>query len=179
MGQKNFYKKLLTLDSKVKDKFNQNDTQRSIRAFEVKKYTKTSMYDWIKKTKPNFKENNFLKIYIDFNREKLVKKIALRTEKMIKLGAIDEVKRFNKLIIKKDHNANKVIGIGELTKYLNHEIKIDEAKELISIRTRQYAKRQSTWAKSKMISWNKIAPNEISRWIKKINKSSLKLDQLI
>jgi tRNA dimethylallyltransferase len=62
---------------------------------------------------------------------------------------------------------------------LNTEIKLDEAKELISIRTRQYAKRQTTWARSKMVSWNKIDPKEILNWIKRINKSSLKLDQLI
>jgi tRNA dimethylallyltransferase len=72
-----------------------------------------------------------------------------------------------------------VIGIDELTKYLNNQIDIEASKELITIRTRQYAKRQATWASSKMVSWNKIGPNEISSWIKKINKSSLKLDQLI
>ena len=57
---------------------------------------------------------------------------------------------------------------------------LDEAKELIYIKTRQYAKRQATWARSRMLSWKKINPNfENSSWIKKINKSSLKLDQLI
>ena len=35
-GQKKFYKKLLKLDPKVKDKFDPNDTQRSIRAYEIK-----------------------------------------------------------------------------------------------------------------------------------------------
>ena len=83
------------------------------------------------------------------------------------------------LKLKKERSANKVIGIDELTKYLNNEIRLDEAKELISIRTRQYAKRQVTWARSKMVSWNKIDQREIFDWIKKINKSSLKLDQLI
>ena len=43
---------------------------------------------------------------------------------------------------------------------------LDEARELIAIRTRQYAKRQVTWARSRMISWNKINPNEIYSWIK-------------
>ena len=98
---------------------------------------------------------------------------------MIKIGAIQEVKKFNKLRLKKERSANKVIGINELTKYLNNEVKLDETKELISIRTRQYAKRQATWARSKMVSWNKIDPERILNWIKKINKSSLKLDQLI
>ena len=98
---------------------------------------------------------------------------------MIKAGAIQEVKRFNKLKINKEQSVSKVIGIVELTKYLDNQIEIKELKELITIRTRQYAKRQVTWARSKMILWNKIDPNEILYWVKKINKSFLKLDQLI
>jgi len=178
-GQKKFYKKLLKIDPKSKNKFDPNDIQRTIRAFEIKVHTKVSMYDWILKTKSNFKNNEFLKLYINFDRESLVKRIFQRTSKMIKIGAIQEVKKFNKIKLKKKRSVNKVIGIDELTKYLNNEIKLNETKELISIRTRQYAKRQATWARSKMVSWNKIAPEEILNWIKKINKSSLKLDQLI
>ena len=178
-GQEIFYKKLLKIDPKSKNKFDPNDVQRTIRAFEIKSYTKVSMYDWLSKTKSNFKDNEFLKLYINFDRDSLIKRITKRTSKMIKIGAIQEVKKFNKLKLKKERSANKVIGIDELTKYLNNEVKLDETKELISIRTRQYAKRQATWARSKMVSWNKIYPEGILNWIKKINKSSLKLDQLI
>jgi tRNA dimethylallyltransferase len=178
-GQEAFYKNLLKIDPKSKNKFDPNDVQRTIRAFEIKSYTKISMYDWLGKTKSNFKDKEFLKLYINFDRESLIKRISQRTSKMVKIGAIQEVKKFNKLRLKKELSANKVIGIEELTKYLNSEIKLDETKELIFIRTRQYAKRQATWARSKMVSWNKIDPKEILNWIKKINKSSLKLDQLI
>ena len=93
-GQKVFYKKLLKIDHKVKDKFDPNDTQRSIRAFEIKSFTKISMYEWLNKTKPKFKDKEFLKIYIEYKREDLVKRISLRTTKMIQEGAIKEVKKF-------------------------------------------------------------------------------------
>ena len=76
-GQKKFYKKLLKLDIKIKNKFNSNDAQRSIRAFEVKFYTKISMYDWLNKTSPEFNDNEFLKLYIDFNRSELLKRISM------------------------------------------------------------------------------------------------------
>ena len=178
-GQKKFYKKLVKLDPKVKNKFNPKDTQRSIRAFEVKTHTKISMYDWFSKTKPTFKESVFLKFYVNFERSKLIKRIEKRTINMIKMGAIQEVAQFNKLRIKKDKSINKVIGIEELTKYLKNEIKLKQAKELIAIKTRQYAKRQTTWARSRMIKWTKIEPHQLSLNIKKITKSSLKLDQLI
>ena len=137
------------------------------------------MYDWLNKTKPIFKESVFLKFYVNFERSKLIKRIQKRTENMIKKGAIQEVVKFNKLRIKKDKSINKVIGIDELTKYLNNQIKLKQAKELITIKTRQYAKKQTTWARSRMIEWTKIEPQQLSSTIKKINKSSLKLDQLI
>jgi len=178
-GQKKFYKKLIKLDPKVKNKFDPMDTQRSIRAFEIKMYTKISMYDWFNKTKPIFNENVFLKFYLNFERSKLIERIEKRTVNMIKKDAIQEVIRFIKQRIKKDKSSNKVIGIGELTKYLKNQIELEEAKELIAIKTRQYAKRQTTWAKSRMIKWTKIEPHQLSFTIKKITKSSLKLDQLI
>ena len=177
-GQEKFYKKLLKIDSKVKNKFNPSDVQRSIRAFEIKAYTKVSMYDWLNKTKPVFNEDVFLKFYINFERKELIKRIEKRTANMIKKEAIQEVVRFNKLRIKKDHSSNKVIGIEELSKYLKNQIKFEQAKELIAIKTRQYAKRQTTWARSRMVRWTKIAPNKLLHVIKKINKSSLKLDQI-
>ena len=176
-GQKKFYKKLLKLDPKVKDKFDPNDTQRSIRAYEIKSYTNISMQDWLTKTKSEFKDSDFLKLHIETKREKLIERINLRTSKMISSGAINEVKKFLKLKIKKDHSVNKVIGIDELTQYLNKKITLDQAKDLISIKTRQYAKRQATWARTRMISWKKINPIKINNYIKKLNKSLLKLDQ--
>jgi tRNA dimethylallyltransferase len=178
-GQKKFYKKLLKIDSSVKNKFDPNDVQRSLRAFEIKSYTKISMYEWLDKTKSVFKDNQFLKLYIDFKREELVHRISLRTTKMIDNGALKEVKNFLKLKIKKDHSVNKVIGIDELTQFLRNEIDLDKAEDLISIKTRQYAKRQATWARSRMILWKKINPSKIPGYIKKLNKSSLKLDQLM
>ena len=177
-GQKKFYKKLLKLDPKIKDKFDPNDTQRSIRAYEIKSYTNISMYDWLTKTKSEFKDNDFLKLHIETKREKLIERIDLRTSDMINGGAVNEVKKFLKLKIKKNQSVNKVIGVAELTQYLNREITLEEAKELILIKTRQYAKRQATWARTRMISWVKIDQTKLDNYIKKLKKSSLKLDQL-
>ena len=177
-GQKKFYKKLLKIDPKVKGKFDQNDSQRTIRAFEIKSFTKVSMYDWFNKTTSEFRDSDFLKLYLSVDREELIKRINKRTLVMMKEGAIKEVKKFISLKIKKEQSVNKVIGIDELTQYLENKIDLDEAVELILIKTRQYAKRQATWARTRMTSWNKITLTAIDGYIKKLNKSSLKLDQL-
>ena len=167
LGQKSFYKKLLKLDPTSKNKINSTDVQRSIRAYEVKAFTNKSLHDWFKNTKSYFKNEDFLKIYIDFSRQELIKRINLRTEKMLKSGAIEEVKRFIKLKVRRDQSVNKAIGIDEIKKYLNNEKDLSEIKENISIKTRQYAKRQSTWARGHMMSWFKIKPQEINKFLKK------------
>ena len=166
IGQENFYKKLIKLDSLAINQIYPNDVQRTIRAYEIKKYTKISMYKWFKKTKQFFNKDVFLKFYIDFNREKLIERINSRVEKMFKNGAIKEVQRFNKLIIKKENSANKVIGIQEISKYLNGEIGLLEAKKQILIKTRQYAKRQTTWARGQMMNWQKIEPQNLTSALK-------------
>ena len=167
LGQKNFYKKLLKLDPTSKNKINPSDVQRSIRAYEVKKYTKKSIHDWFENTKSYFKKDDFLKIYIDFLRQELIQRINLRTEKMLKTGAIKEVKKFIKLKVRRDKSVNKAIGINEIKQYLNNEKKLSEIKEKISIKTRQYAKRQSTWARGNMQNWNKMNPISLKKFLKK------------
>jgi tRNA dimethylallyltransferase len=168
IGQNKFYKQLLKLDPLSKNKINPTDTQRSIRAFEVKKFTKKSLQEWFKNTKSNYLEDDFFKIYIDYPRDELIERIHQRTGKMIKMGAVNEVKRFLKLKIKKQMTACKAIGINEIQEYLAKEKKIDEIKEKISIKTRQYAKRQSTWARGHMSNWIKLKPSEINKFLKKI-----------
>ena len=49
IGQKEFYKKLIKLDPISKNKISPSDTQRTLRAYEVKKFTKKSIYQWAKK----------------------------------------------------------------------------------------------------------------------------------
>ena len=168
LGQKKFYKKLINFDPLIKNKIDKNDVQRSIRAYEIKYQTKKSIFDWFKKTKTFFSSNEFIKLYIDYPREELIKRINLRVNDMFKEGAIQEVKRFNRLKVKKENSSNKVIGIKEITNLLNKQCTLEQAKELISIKTRQYAKRQATWARGQMQSWQKINPKKLTLALKKL-----------
>ena len=167
-GQKRFYKNLIKIDPLVKNLINPNDVQRAIRAFEIKKFTKKSITQWFKGTKILFNPDSFIKIYIDFPRQELVNRINKRVEQMFKEGAVLEVKKYNRLKVKKDYSSNKVIGIEEIGKFLKGELNLNEAKERIFIKTRQYAKRQTTWARGQMSSWQKIEPHNLSLTLKKL-----------
>ncbi len=168
LGQKKFYKQLIKLDPLINEKINSTDVQRSIRAYEVKSYTKKSLVDWFKNTKSKFTNDDFIKIYIDFPRQDLIDKISTRVDQMLKQGAITEVKKFLKLKVSKDKTSNKVIGINEIKDFLNKKSDLNEIKEKITTKTRQYAKRQSTWARGQMMNWQKINPNNLKKFLKKI-----------
>ncbi len=168
IGQKIFFKQLIKLDPLINEKINPTDVQRSIRAYEIKSFTKKSLVEWFKNTKSKYTDEEFIKIYIDFPRDNLLEKISMRVDKMLKEGAIEEVKKFLRINLRKDNSVNKVIGINEIKDYLNKKYDLKETREKITIKTRQYAKRQSTWARGQMMNWQKVNPKDLNNILKKI-----------
>ena len=171
LGYKKFYEKLLSLDPKVKNKILPSDSQRTQRAYEVKLKTKKSLFDWIANTKSDFLDYDIKKIFLNTPREELLTKIYNRTEQMFKQNCIAEVKKFNLLKLNKSFSAHKLIGVQEITKYLDENLTLDQCKELINIKTRQYAKRQNTWARGHMKNWNKLYSKDFSILLKKSLKA--------
>ena len=168
IGQKKFFLELLKIDPLIKNQINNLDTQRSIRAYEIKSYTKKSMSNWFKNTKSDYDKSDFFKIYIDFPRKDLIERINQRSKEMIESGAILEVKKFIKLRVPKEKSLSKAIGISEIKEYLQKKIQTEQLIEKISIKTRQYAKRQSTWARGNMRDWIKVNPDGLNKILKKI-----------
>ena len=170
LGHNNFYEKLLNIDPKVKNRILPTDSQRAQRAFEVILKTKKSLFDWTINTKSDFISYEIRKIFLDIPREELLKKISKRTELMFNNKCIEEVKKFNSLKINKSLSANKLIGVQEINAFLKGSISMDQCKELINIKTRQYAKRQNTWARGHMKNWNKLYSKDLSILLKKTLK---------
>ena len=168
LGAKKFFLRLIKEDPLVRNHLIQSDTQRVIRAYEIKKFTNKSMYEWFKNTKSEFEKNDFFKIYIDFPRTDLLVRIKERAVDMLDNGAVSEVKKFMKLKVPKVKSANKAIGINEIKEFIKKKIKIEDVIDKISIKTRQYAKRQTTWARGNMSDWNKIKSSGLKAFLKKI-----------
>ena len=82
--------------------------------------------------------------------------IYLRNQKLIKVK------------ISRSKTAQKAIGIREIKAYLDKNIQKQELIEKISIKTRQYAKRQTTWARGNMLEWNKFESDGLNNFLKKI-----------
>jgi len=170
LGYKDFYQKLLNIDPKIKNKILPTDSQRIQRAYEVILKTKKSLFDWTINTKSDFIDFEIKKVFIDIPREELLKKITQRTELMFKKKCMEEVKRFNSFKLGKSFSANKLIGVQEINNHLKGLISLDQCKELINIKTRQYAKRQNTWARGHMKNWNKLYSKDFSTLFKKTLK---------
>ena len=131
------------------------------------------MFELTKKTKSNFENGIFKKLFINTPKDVLHKKIDKKVDSMFNQGAVDEVTNFYKMKINKELSPNKIIGIKEIGDYLNGKISLIQAKELIKQKTRQYTKRQFTWARGHMKSWEMIySPNINDLYKKAINKIS-------
>ena len=170
IGYKKFYSRLLKIDPKVKGKILPTDSQRTQRAYEVFLMTNKSLFDWMLSTKSDFSSYQIKKIYLNVPRNELLKNITHRTNLMFEKKCIDEVKKFNLLKINKSLSANKLIGVREINEYLRGSVTLDKCQELINIKTRQYAKRQNTWARGHMGNWNKLYSKNLSILIKKVLK---------
>ena len=171
IGYKKFYKKLISSDPLCKNKILASDTQRVLRAFEVKRFTKKSIYEWAKNTKSDFTDYDVRKIYLNIPREKLLIKINDRTKKILAdQKCLKEVKNFLNLNIMKSLPANKIIGIAEIKSFFEGGQTYKQLIENVNIKTRQYAKRQSTWSRGHMTDWVRVYSDKSSNLFKKILK---------
>jgi len=81
---------------------------------------------------------------LQVDRDILRERIALRTEKMVQSGLIDEVAELER-IYGRVPNSMKAIGIIEVLEYLDGKVSKEEMSALISTHTAQLAKRQQTF----------------------------------
>ncbi|MGL9718890.1 MAG: tRNA (adenosine(37)-N6)-dimethylallyltransferase MiaA [Wolbachia sp.] len=147
LSKEEFYKLVLSKDSKIQGKIFMNDSHRLSRALEVITETGKSIFVWQENRQPPL-FNNF-KIYTILpERENVYRKINSRFIKMVENGAIDEVEKLLSMNLAPHLPAMKAHGVPEIIKYLKGELNLDEAIQIAQTNTRHYAKRQYTWFKN-------------------------------
>ena len=169
-GLEELQKKLAIVDPKASEKINPNDKQRIIRALEVYEGTNKRISEfWLMKREKiiNYESINFK---IDADRKWIYKNCDLRVDYMFENGVIEEVRHLLNKNYSKNSPIMKAIGVDEITLFLNNDITIDRASELIKFKTHQYAKRQITWINNQMISWNSINTQYSNKIINEIIK---------
>jgi len=152
-GLSELYRELREIDPTYAAKIHPKDKQRITRALEVFYQTQKPFSAWHQLT-PKESIYECIKIGLRRDLEELTPILVSRIEKMIELGAIEEVR---KAIEKyKDTTLPGFTGIGvkEIVAYLENKMSFAEMQQEWLKNTRAYAKRQVTWfKKEKNVLW--------------------------
>lgn len=144
-GNEYLHNKLMKIDKSSGEKISIKDKKRIIRALEIYDSTGRTMSEYNKNFRVMNEDYNLLYISLDMDRAKLYERINNRVDIMLEKGLIDEVKSILEMGYNKDLISLKAIGYKEIIMYLENEISLEEAIELIKKASRNYAKRQLTW----------------------------------
>lgn len=162
-GASYVYEKLRSLDPDAADQIHPNDYVRIERALEAYYLTGAKMSQL--QEKHGFRDNKYevLKIGISEEREVLKKKIDERVDRMIKEGLVDEIEKLREMGFVRDLKPMQSIGYKHINHYIDGEITLDKAMELIKRDTKRLAKRQMTWLRrDKDIHWYHI-PKDLDK----------------
>ena len=149
-------------DPDVLEKIDVKNQRRVQRAWEVLKATNKSILYWQSNNASPLVSSDATLLLVEIERESLTKRISARVDFMLESGAIKEVEKVYKTCWDVNLPFSKAIGAQDIISYLNSGISLDKLTQNISLKTRQFAKRQRTWHRNYMKNWISIDPSKIS-----------------
>ncbi|WP_312652202.1 tRNA (adenosine(37)-N6)-dimethylallyltransferase MiaA [Proteiniclasticum sp.] len=143
-GNEEVHRMLASVDPEAAEKIHPNNLKRVIRALEVQHVTGKpfSSFKDTGRLNPKYDVHYF---YLNKNRKDLYEGIDRRVEIMMDMGLLDEIRRLKASGLDESYVSMKGIGYKEMLSYLDGECSLEEAKDLVKQRSRNYAKRQLTW----------------------------------
>ena len=145
--QQDAYDLLYEIDKEYMQKIEKNDRYRIEKAYAIYKQSGLIPSEFFEKN-PKTPFAKDLKIFeILWDKEELRKRIALRTNQMVKSGLIDEIIYLEKKYTRAP-NCMSSIGVVETLEYLDGKLSKQELEDKISLNTSKLAKRQNTFNKS-------------------------------
>lgn len=149
---------LAELDAETRAAIDTLNPMRVQRAWEVLHSTGKGIKAWQAETPPPLLPlAAAFPVLFDVDKDWLNTRIARRFDLMLDQGALDEAEA-NLPDWDPSHLSAKAIGAPELIAHLQGNLSLDQAREAATIATRQFAKRQRTWFRSKMKDWHAYRP---------------------
>lgn len=148
-GTEYIYSILRECDPKAAEKIHKNNIKRVIRAIEYYWQTGEKISEHNARERQKKASCDYLLFILYDERDVLYKKINMRVDEMIKAGLVEEVENLLKEGYSPSLTSMQGLGYKEILKYINGEISLTEAAELLKKSTRHFAKRQVTWFKNR------------------------------
>ena len=144
-GETKLYNMLCSVDKEYAETVHKNNVKRVVRALEYHHFTgrKFSEYNEIQRNQEA--EYHFCYFALNDVRERLYERINSRVDQMVKDGLVFEVTALRDKGYQRNSVSMQGLGYKEIYAYLEGEITLDEAIEIIKRDTRHFAKRQLTW----------------------------------
>ncbi len=156
-------------DPEMARRLDPNDGQRIVRGLEVFHATGTSLAEWQRKPgTPVLDAAAAVKLVVLPERPVLYARAGQRFNAMMAAGAQDEARALNTLALDPALPAMRALGVGPLIAAVRGEIATADAVTQSKTETRQYIKRQETWLRQHMITWNTITEKETKSIVAKI-----------
>jgi tRNA dimethylallyltransferase len=144
-GPEHLHRVLARLDPASASRIASRDTQKVIRAIEMRILAKKPVGEIHGEGRRSLEGYAVKKIGLSPPREDLYARIEERTKSMIRDRWLDEVRRLVSKGISPDAKPFQFIGYSELRSHLNGQLTLESAAQKIQQSTRQFAKRQLTW----------------------------------
>lgn len=166
LGAGKLHEHLAEKDPLMAERLRPTDTQRIVRALEVLGSSGRSLSAWQEmQGTPLIDPARARCFVISADRAVLHERADRRFDAMLGRGALDEVRRLEQLQLAADLPAMRAIGVAPLLRAIRGETTLEDATVDAKAETRQYIKRQQTWLRRNMISWNNISTQEIEKSI--------------
>lgn len=153
---------LAARDPEMAERLVPSDTQRIVRALEVHEASGRSLAEWQTGARaPILDPQQTVRIVVAPERAELYRRIDARFEAMMAAGALEEVRQLGDQNLDHGLPVMRAHGVRPLLRYLAGELTREEVVAAVQTETRQYAKRQLTWARGNMMSWKWISAQEM------------------
>lgn len=156
-------------DPEMARRLRPSDPQRIARALEVLEATGRSLAQW--QNEPGdavLNEAEVARIAITPERDWLATRIDARFKTMLAQGALDEVRALKEQQLSPDLPVMRALGVAALMAHLQGDCPLEEAEMSVRTQTRRYAKRQMTWIRRNMVTWNMLIEQDSERIMDRI-----------
>ena len=155
------YELVRKVDAASAERIGPTDPQRLMRALEVFRATGEPLTSWQQKPREKPFEGKFARIVLAPERQWVYDRIEQRFDTMMISGAMQEVEALAKRGLDPDLPLMKALGVEDLIRVQCGKSSLDEAVIEIKTKTRRFAKRQMTWFRNQMITWNRVEAQEM------------------